>query len=100
MHNQQAASLAKAATNFIPPTFLKLKYRIDMRHKPSIPNNVHYWQIFEDDEQIKQFLEIIDEFSETHIDREDQNDTMSIMLQGENPENFKDRIVNHRMILL
>jgi ribonuclease HI len=100
LHNQQADSLAKVATNFIPPTVLKLKYHIDMRHKPSIPNNVHYWKIFEDDEQIKQFLEMIDEFSETHIDQENQNDPVWIMQEGENPEKFKDRIANHKMLLL
>jgi hypothetical protein len=100
LHNQQANSLAKAATNFIPPTILKLKYHIDMRHKPSIPNNVHYWQIFEDDEQIKQFLEMIDEFSETHIDQENQNDPVWIMQERENPKKFKDRIANHRILLL
>jgi len=41
-HNQQADSLAKVASTFIPPIVLKLKYHIDMKHKPSIPNNVHY----------------------------------------------------------
>jgi ribonuclease HI len=73
--NQQADSLAKAAATFMPPTVLKLKYHIEMRHRPSIPNNVQHWQVFEDDEQIKQFLEMVDEFSETHIDQENQNDS-------------------------
>ena len=50
-----------------------------MIHKPLIPNNVHYWKIFEDDEQIKHFLE-------------NQNDPVWIMQEGENPEEFKDRI--------
>jgi ribonuclease HI len=34
-HNQQVDSLAKVATTFVPPTVLKLKYHIDMKHKPS-----------------------------------------------------------------
>jgi hypothetical protein len=42
--------LAKDESTFIPPTILKLKYHIEMRHKPSIPDNVHYWKIFEADE--------------------------------------------------
>jgi hypothetical protein len=67
LHNQQPDSSTKTTTTFIPPTVLKLKYHTDMLHKPSIPNNSHYCQIFEDDEQIKQFLEMVDEFSETHI---------------------------------
>jgi hypothetical protein len=82
MHNQQADSLAKSATTFVPPIVLKLKYHIELRHKPSIPNNVQHWQVFEDDEQIKQFLEMVDEFSETHIDQENQNDPAWIMQEG------------------
>jgi hypothetical protein len=74
MDNQQANSLAKAAATFVPPTILKPKYHIEMRHRTSIQNNVQHWQVFEDEEQIKQFLEMVDEFSETHIDQENQND--------------------------
>lgn len=70
MQNQQVDSLAKVVATFIPPTVLKLKYHIEMRHRPSIMNNIKHWQGFEDDEQIKQFLEMVDEFSETHIDQE------------------------------
>jgi hypothetical protein len=56
--------------------------------------------VFEDDEQIKQFLEMVDEFSETHIDQENQNDPAWIMQEGENPEKFKDKIANHKMLVL
>jgi hypothetical protein len=70
MHNQQADSLFKAAATFITPIVLKLKYHIEMRHKPSIPNNVQHWKVFDDDEQIKQFLEMVDDCSKTHIDQE------------------------------
>jgi hypothetical protein len=87
--------LAKAAATFMPPTILKLNYHIEMRQKPSIPNNVKHWQIFEDDEQIKKFLEMVDEFSETHIDQENQNDPIWIMQEGEEPKKFQDKITNH-----
>jgi hypothetical protein len=53
--NQQAGALAKAASTFIPPTTFKLKYHILMRHRPSIPNNIQHWQVFEDDEQLRNF---------------------------------------------
>ena len=49
MQNQQVDSLAKVVATFIPPTILTLKYHIEMRHRPSIPNNVQHWQVFEDD---------------------------------------------------
>jgi hypothetical protein len=81
--NQQDDSLSKATSTFIPPVVLKLKYHIEMRRKPSILDNVHYWQIFEDDEQIKKFLEMVGEFSETHIDQENQNDLAWIMQEGD-----------------
>jgi hypothetical protein len=100
LHNQQADSLAKYVATFIPPIVLKLKYHIDMRHKPSIPKNLHYWKFFKDDEQIKQFMEMVDEFSETHIDRENQNDPFCIMQEGENPDKFKDMIANHKILWL
>ena len=70
MHNQQDDSLAKDTATFVPPNVLKLKYRIEMRHKLSIPNNVKQWKVFKYDEQIKQFMEMVDEFFETHIDQE------------------------------
>jgi hypothetical protein len=71
-----------------------------MRHMPSIPNNFQQWQVFEDDEQIKQFLEMVDEFSETHIDQENQNDTTWIMQEGKDPHKFQDNIANHHMLVL
>jgi hypothetical protein len=74
MENQQVDSLAKAVATFIPPTIMKLKYHIEMTHRPLILNNVQHWKVFEDDKQIKQFLEMIDEFYENHIDQENQND--------------------------
>ena len=40
--NQQADSLAKATSMFVPPTDFKLKYHIETRHRPSIPNNVQH----------------------------------------------------------
>jgi ribonuclease HI len=100
MQNQQVNYLAKAVATFIPPIVLKLKYHIEMRHRPSIPNNVQHWKVFEDDEQIKQFLEMVDEFSETHIDQKNQNDHAWVMQEGENPKKLQDKIANHPMLLL
>ena len=71
-----------------------------MRHRPSIPNNVKHQQVFEDDKQIKQFLEMVDEFSETHIDQENQNEPTWVMQEDEDSQKFQDKIVNHRMLVL
>jgi len=98
--NQQADSLAKAASTFVPPTVFKLKYHIEVRHIPSISNNIQHWQVFEDDEQIRKFLEMVGDFSKTHIDQEDQNDHTWIMQEGEEPQEFREKISNHCMLVL
>jgi hypothetical protein len=56
--------------------------------------------VFEDDEQIRKFLEMVDDFSETHIDQENQNDHTWIMQEGEDPHEFQEKIANHRMLVL
>jgi len=80
--------LAKEVAMFVPPTILKLKHHIEMRHIPSIPNNVQLWHVFEYDEKIKQLLEMVDEFFETHIDHKNQNNPAWIMREGEDPREF------------
>jgi hypothetical protein len=45
-------------------------------------------------------MEMVDEFYETHIDQENQNDPSWIMQEGENQEKFKYKIANHKIILL
>jgi hypothetical protein len=100
MENQQVDSLAKDVVTFIHPSVLKLKYHIERRHRPSILNNFHHCKVFEGNKQIKQFLEMVDEFYETHIDQENQNDPSWVMQEGENPEKLQDKIANHHMLFL
>jgi ribonuclease HI len=61
--NQQADSLALAASNFKTPMFPNLKFEVEVRHRPSIPNTIKHWQVFKDDEEIQIFLKTIEEFS-------------------------------------
>jgi hypothetical protein len=56
--------------------------------------------VFEDDKKIKQFLEMIDEFYENHLDQENQNDPTWIMQEGENPKKFQENIVDHCILVL
>jgi len=78
--NQQADALATAASTLRPPPLPKLKHEVEMRFRPSITDNVRHWQAFEDDQQIKRFLEAVEYFSNTIPDlennalQEDQRD--------------------------
>jgi hypothetical protein len=71
-----------------------------MRHRTLIPNNIQHWQVFKDDEQLRKFLELIDEFAKTHTDQENQNDPIWIMQEGEDSKEFHDKLANHRMLVL
>ena len=46
---------------------------MEVLYRPSIPDNIRHWQVFEDDEQVKRFLKMIDEFASIKVDQEDQN---------------------------
>jgi hypothetical protein len=65
-----ADSLVVSASNFRVPLPPKLRYDVEVKYRPSIPDNVKHWKVFEDDHEIKRFLETVDEFSALHIDQD------------------------------
>jgi ribonuclease HI len=94
--NQQADSLALAASNFRTPIFPNLRFEIEVRHRPSIPDNIKNWQVFKDDQEIKRFLETIDEFSTISIDQDNENDDVEVHAANI----LQDNIVGHKIIEL
>ena len=72
MKNHLVDSLAVSASTFIPPLPPKLTYEVQVKYRPSLPDNVKYWKFFEDDDEINRFLQVIDEFFEMHIDQENE----------------------------
>ena len=48
--NQLVDSLAVATGNFKVPLEPKASYEIHIKYRPSIPNNIKHWQLFEDDQ--------------------------------------------------
>ena len=46
------------------------KYKIEVKHRPTIPDNVDHWKVFEDAEQISRFMEMSGEFENVNIDQE------------------------------
>jgi ribonuclease HI len=71
--NHLANSLAVSASMFIPPMPPRLNYEIQIKYRPSLPDNVKYWNFFEDNDELNRFLLVVDEFSDMHIDQENQN---------------------------
>jgi hypothetical protein len=66
--NTLADSLAVSASLFRIPLPLKINCGVKIRYRPSIPDNVKHWKVFEDDLEIEKFLQSVDEFSALHID--------------------------------
>ena len=61
-------SLATSATVFKVPLHPSGKYKVEVRHRPSVPDKVKSWQVFEDDKQIQKFLTLTGEFDGLNID--------------------------------
>jgi hypothetical protein len=75
----------------LPP---KLRYDVEVNYIPSIPDNVKHWKVFEDDLDIKIFLETVDEFSALHINQ-DQDSESNIHAHV-----FLNKITNHHIVQL
>jgi hypothetical protein len=85
-------SLVVSASNFIILVPPKLKYDVEVKYRPSIPNNVKHWKVFEDDLEIKIFLETVDEFSALHIDQDHDDD------KNPHADIFLNKIVDHKIV--
>jgi hypothetical protein len=54
--NQIADALATLSSMFKIPIFPNRKYEIEFKHRTTVPNNIKYWQMFEDEKQVERFL--------------------------------------------
>lgn len=61
-------SLTTIASMFKKPIHSNKKFEINVKHHPAVPNNLRYWQVFQDDKQINNFLQIDEEFTTSYID--------------------------------
>jgi hypothetical protein len=92
--NTMVDSLAISASQFRVPLPPKLRYDVEIRYRPSVPDNIKHWKVFEDDLEIRRFLESVDEFSALHIDQEHDS-------EGDPPpEVFLNKIANHHIVQL
>jgi ribonuclease HI len=92
--NAVVDSLAVSASQFKVPQPSMAKYDVEIKYRPSVLDNVKHWKVFEDDLEIKKFLQSVDEFSALHIDQDPD-------LEGDpHPEVFLNKIANHQIIQL
>ena len=58
-------SIAISASLSVIPIHSSEKYEVEVRHRPAVPDNITNWQVFEDDQQVKNFIELKEEFEST-----------------------------------
>ena len=66
-------SLAVSASLFVPPLPPRLSYDAQVKYKPSLPDNVKFLRVFENDGDFSKFLQLVDEFFDIHIEQENFN---------------------------
>jgi len=89
-----ADSLATSASNFKVPLPPKIRYDVEVKYRPSILDNVKHWKVFEDNLDIKKFLETVEEFSEMHIDQD------SVSEENSDGGNFLNKIAERDIVQL
>jgi ribonuclease HI len=92
--NELDDSLAVSACAFIPPLPTKLNYEIQVKYRPSLPDNVKLWKVFEDDAELTRFLAVIDEFADLQVDLENEHDEYA-----DKPK-FRSKIAAHEIVQL
>jgi ribonuclease HI len=50
------------------------KYTVEVRCRPTVPDNIRYWQVFGNDDQIEEFLQCKNDFECTNIDLENDDE--------------------------
>jgi ribonuclease HI len=92
--NTMVDSLVVSTSSFRVPMPPKIRYDVEVKYRPSVPNNVKHWKVFEDDLEIKRFLETFDEFVALHIDQDHNSES------NPHADVFLNKIANHHIIQL
>jgi ribonuclease HI len=92
--NAPADFQAFSASLFEAPARPDDRSEVEIRYRPSVPDNVKHWRVFEDDQEIEKFLQSIDEFSAVHIDEDPDEEP------DHHPEELLNKVADHQIIQL
>jgi ribonuclease HI len=71
--NSKVDELVMAASTLqLSQDLIKGNIKVEVIFRPSVPDNVDHWQIFDDDKQVIKFLNNIQEFSDFHISKKEE----------------------------
>ena len=70
--NILADRLATSAATCKIPFRSTCPYTVEVKCRPTVPDNIRYWQVFGNDDQIEDFLQCKNDFECTNIDLENE----------------------------
>jgi hypothetical protein len=83
--NQVVDALATSVAVFKVPIFPEKRYKVEVKYRPAVPDNMKHWKIFENDKHIERFLKMENEFENLSIDDEyydDEVDATALTKEG------------------
>jgi ribonuclease HI len=75
--NILADGLATSAASCKIPFRQTRPYTVEVKCRPTVPDNIRYWQVFGNDDQIEDFLQCKNSFECTNIDLENENENVN-----------------------
>jgi ribonuclease HI len=85
---------AFSASLFEAPALPADRSEVEIRYRPSVPDNVKHWKVFEDDQEIEKFLQSIGDFSTLHIDEDLDEEP------DHHPGELLNKVADHQIIQL
>lgn len=62
--------MATSAFDFEITSSVKGKYKVEVRHRPAVLDNMKHWQVFENDKQLEIFFPMKEEFAKMKEERD------------------------------
>jgi hypothetical protein len=75
--NILADGLATSTATCKIPFHPNHQYTVEVKCRPTVPDNIRYWQVFGNDEQIEDFLQSKNDFECTNIDVDSDDDSVN-----------------------
>jgi len=100
VQNSIADAFAKAASSLKIPMNSSNKFEIHVKHHLTVLDNQRYWQVFQDDEEIDDFLQNKGKFKETSIDEENDDGKDEVQINQMDVLQLKDNIIPKGLIPL
>jgi hypothetical protein len=75
-HNILADGLATSVATCKIPFSSTCPYTVEVKYRPTVLDNIRYWQVFGKDDQIEDFLQCKNDFECTNIDLENEDENV------------------------